>query len=139
MHVSLRHQKEQAAKQHDHLLSDEAPDGERHDEDLEGLDEAHHPRLVVLVGQLPAGGRQEHERQDEDGADDQAGLLGREPRNVQLVGDEHRERELQDVVVAGAEELGPEERRESALLQERELAGMGLTHGWTGLRTFCRL
>ena len=39
----------------------------------------------------------------------------------ELVGDEHRERELEQVVVAGAEELGPEERREAALAEQREL------------------
>jgi hypothetical protein len=77
---------------------------------------------------LTAGGRQQHEGQDEHGADDQAGLLGRQPRHVQLVGDQHRECELQDVVIAGAEELRPEERRESTLAQQRELAGMGLAH-----------
>ena len=36
--------------------------------------------------------------------------------------DEHDERVLEDVVVGGAEELRPEERREAALAKQRELA-----------------
>jgi hypothetical protein len=40
-----------------------------------------------------------------------------------LVGDEDGEGELEDVVVARAEELHPEEGREAALAQERELVG----------------
>ncbi len=43
----------------------------------------------------------------------------------QLVRHHHGERELEQVVVAGAEELGPEERAESALAEQRELVRMG--------------
>jgi hypothetical protein len=41
--------------------------------------------------------------------------------HLQLIGDQDRERELEQVVVAGAEELGPEERREATLAEQREL------------------
>ena len=50
---------------------------------------------------------------------------GRQPLDPQLVGHHHGERELEQVVVAGAEELGPEERAEAALPQQRELVRMG--------------
>ena len=131
---------EQAGQQHDDLLADEPPGGEQHDADLEGLDDAHHRRLVVLVGELAAGGRQEDEWQDEHGADDEAGLLRRQPGDAQLVGDQDGEGELQDVVVRGAEELRPEEGGEAAPAEERELAGMGLlAHGAQGLRGFVAL
>ena len=54
-------------------------------------------------------------------ADDEPGERGRQPGDLQLVGDEHGERELEQVVVAGAEELGPEKRCEAALPEQREL------------------
>ena len=110
-----------AAEQHINVGRPETERRERHDRDLEVLDEADHLRLVVLVGDL-AGSRREHEkRQDEQRADDEAGHARRQPADLQLVGDHHGERELEQVVVAGAEKLGPEERREAALLQQREL------------------
>ena len=43
-----------------------------------------------------------------------------------VVGHQQREGELEDVVVGGAEELRPEERREAALRQQRELIRVGL-------------
>jgi len=42
-----------------------------------------------------------------------------------MVGREQREGELEDVVVGGAQELGPEERGEAALLEEVLLARHG--------------
>ena len=86
-------------------------------------------RLVVLVGELAAGGREQQERQDEQRADHQAGQRRRQPAHLQLVGHHHRERELEQVVVGGAEELGPEERREAALREQRELVRMGVSGG----------
>jgi hypothetical protein len=47
----------------------------------------------------------------------------RQPADLQLVGHHHREGELEQVVVAGAQELHPEERGEAALAEQRELAG----------------
>ena len=81
-------------------------------------------RLVVLVGELAAGGREQQERQDEQRADHQAGQRRRQPAHLQLVGDHHGEGELEQVVVGRAGELGPEEGREAALAQQRELVGM---------------
>src|SRR6185295_15709828 len=48
---------------------------------------------------------------------------------LQLVGHHHGERELEQVVVAGAEELGPEERREAALAEQGELVRMRVRRG----------
>ena len=53
----------------------------------------------------------------------------RQPAHLQLVGDHHREGELEQVVVAGAEELGPEERREAALAEQRELVRVRVRGG----------
>ena len=115
---------EDAGEQDDHVGTHEAPRGERHDGDLEPLDEADQARLLELVGELAAGRREEQERQDEQRADDETGERRRQPGDLQLVGDQDRERELEQVVVAGAEELGPEEGREAALAEQRELVRM---------------
>src|SRR5205085_5489615 len=102
--------------------------------DLEVLDEADHPRLVVLVGELAARRREQEERQDEERADRQAGELRLQERvaQLQLVGHHHGERELEQVVVAGAEELGPEEGREAALAEQGELVRVRLRGGGFG-------
>jgi hypothetical protein len=84
------------------------------------------PRLLQLVGQLAAGGREQHERQDEQRADHQAGHALGQPGHLQLVGDQHGEGELEQVVIAGAQELHPEERAEAALAQQGELVRMGV-------------
>jgi hypothetical protein len=62
---------EDAGQQDRHVRGREAPAGEQHDRDLEPLDEADQRRLVVLVGELSAGRREQQERQDEEGADRQ--------------------------------------------------------------------
>gem|GEM_PF-3960181 len=115
---------EHAGQQQRDLLRDETPAGQRHDRDLQPLHEADQLRLVVLVGQLPAGGREQQEGQDEQRADHQPGERRRQPADLHLVGHQHREGELEQVVVARAEELGPEEGGEAALAEQRELAGM---------------
>jgi hypothetical protein len=94
---------------------------EKRGHDLEALGETDQPRLVELVGQLPAGGREQHERQDEQRTDDQPGQAGRQPLHLQLVHDQHGEGELEDVVVGRAQKLHPEERGEAALAQQVEL------------------
>src|SRR5262249_36404587 len=88
----------------------------------------------VLVGELAAGGREQHIGQDEECPDHQACVARGQPVQLQLVGDHQRERELEDVVVRGTEELRPEERREAALPQEGELIGMWVLAHW---RTSC--
>jgi hypothetical protein len=100
--------------------------GDHHHHDLEVLHEAHQAGALELVGELARGGREEQERRDEDRADHEArgGAVAAAPA-APLVGGEQREGELEQVVVRGAEELRPEERREAALGEECELAVAG--------------
>ena len=90
------------------------------------LDQADEARFLVLVGELSRGrgdssmnGRMKIApiRLTSMGCGIEVDEVGR------LEGDEHDERVLEDVVVDGAEKLGPEERREAALAQELELVG----------------
>jgi hypothetical protein len=117
---------EGAAQESGNIGGEEAPGRQRHDEDLQALDEEDQLALVVLVRQLAAGRGEQQEREDEQCADHQAGHRRRQPGDLQLVGHHHRERELEQVVVGGAGELGPEEGREAALLEQGELVGMRL-------------
>ena len=91
--------------------------------------------LSCLSASWPRGGREQHVGQDEQRADDQARHAGRQPFQLQLVGHHQRERELEDVVVRGAEELRPEERRKAALASAvRTGSGCSCAHGWTSLQ-----
>ena len=117
------HQKH-AAQQHQHIGHQEAPGRQQHDEDLQVLDEADHGRLVMFVGELAAGGREQQKRQDEQGANHQARHGRRQPAHAELVGDHHGKGELEQVVVGGTRELGPEKRCEAALLEQCELVGV---------------
>ncbi|KAF1044158.1 MAG: hypothetical protein GAK38_03684 [Xylophilus sp.] len=117
---------EHAAQQHRDLAGGEAPGGQQHDRDLQVLHEADQPRLVELVGQLPGRGREQQERQHEQRADHQPGHRRRQPGHLELVGDQHGERELEQVVVGRVGELRPEERSEAPLAQQGELVGVGV-------------
>src|SRR5262245_4614468 len=79
------------------------------DADLDELQTLRHARLVEPVGDLAAERGQDEERKNEYCArerDQRLGILGGE-----LEQDQERERVLQEVVVEGAEELAPEQRR----------------------------
>ncbi len=111
-------------EQQRNALLPEAERADDHDRDLEDLDPADESRLLELVGELPRGGREQHERRDEHGADQVDDGRRVEPHcRGRLEGHEHDERILEHVVVRGPEELGPEERREAALAEEVELVG----------------
>jgi hypothetical protein len=119
----VRAHEEDAEIEHPGGVRREGDRREHHDADLELLHAAHDPRLVELVRELPGGRGEEEEGHDEDAADDEAGgsridaaPLGR------AIGRKQREGELEEAVVRRAEELRPEEGREAALLEERELA-----------------
>jgi hypothetical protein len=43
-----------------------------------------------------------------------------------VISDQYGQRELEDIVVAGTEKLRPEERRETALFEQHELAAGGM-------------
>ena len=114
--------KEGAGEKHGHVPSDEAIAGEDHDPHFQGLHEDGDPPFVVLVRDLPGGGGEEQEGQDEESGDEihHQGRIHRRVRGG-VEGHHHGEGELEEVVVEGAEELGPEERRETPFAQEREL------------------
>ncbi|OMP12991.1 Protein ITSN-1, isoform a [Corchorus olitorius] len=96
---------------------------DRHDGDFQRLHQTDQPRLVHAVGNLPAGGRQQHKRRDEDRRNQECRrrrVRIAEQRSV--VGDQRGKRHLENVVVHRAQELGPEERCKATLLQQRKLA-----------------
>ena len=115
-------------QQQRHQLEPEAQSGQGHDADLQQFDRPHDARLVVLVGPLAGRGRQQHERQDEQGPDDQAGHLRRQPADLQLVGHEHRQGKLEEVVVGSPQKLGEKEGCEPPLLQQGKLSLVGRWH-----------
>ena len=85
--------------------------------------------LRIAVGELSGGGREQHERQDEDAAAQRHQLLAcRAPHRRALVRDQDDQRVLEEVVVEGAEKLRPEEPREAAGAQQPELAGLVRGH-----------
>ena len=103
---------------------------QRHDADLEQLDPARQPALLDLVGDL-AGGRREHDVRQDEQAGDQVVEDGRRQRGPgqRVIGQHDQQRGLEQVVVEGAQELGPEEGTEATLAQQGELAGMaGVAH-----------
>jgi len=116
---------EGAQQQQRDVGGEERPSGQRHDADLQPLDEHDQRLLVQLVRQLTAGGREQQKRQDEERTDHQPGQRRRQPAHLQLVGDQHGEGEFEEVVVGRAEELRPEKRRETALAQQGELTAFG--------------
>ena len=65
-------------------------------------------RLLVLVGELAGGGREQQERQDEQRLREVLQRVGRHRgERRRLVREQDHERLLEDVVVDGAEELAP--------------------------------
>ncbi|MNM82627.1 hypothetical protein D3C81_946600 [compost metagenome] len=115
-------EQEQAGEQQLQAVQGEAGAGDQHDGDLQQLDQPRQAGLVVLVGELPGGGGEQEERQDEDArrqvgqqADAEAGPLRG------LEGQQHHQGVLEQVVVERAEELGGEERAEAAGLEQGEL------------------
>jgi len=91
--------------------------------DLGELDEADQLRLLVTVGELAGGRREQEERQDEQSAGEVDQHLGPHPAGLRgLEGDQDDQRVLEDVVVERAEELRREERSEPAFGEQSELA-----------------
>jgi hypothetical protein len=121
----MQAEKPERGEQDGNVAAPEAIEADQHDPDLEQLDPPDEARLLELVGELTGRRREQHERQNEDGAGkvhERVGVERGEARCMER--DEDHERVLVDVVVAGAQELRPEERREAALAQESELAGL---------------
>ena len=117
---------EHAQQQHRHIGLNEAPGRDQHDGDLEVLDQAEHASLVPFVGQLARSGRKQQIRQGEQRTDHQARHGRRQPRDAELIGNHHREGELEEIVIARTGKLRPEKRRKAALAQQGELVGVGM-------------
>jgi hypothetical protein len=126
---------EDAQQQDGHVGREKTPGRGQHDEHFQVLDETDHGALLVPVAELAAGGGKQQEGQDEQRADDQPRLDRRQPAHLELVGHQHREGELEKVVVGRAGELGPEEWPEPALAQQGELPAHGLRRGPSRLAT----
>ncbi len=116
-------EQEQRPHQHRQAGQEEARRRNAHDGHLQHLDQAGEPGLVVFVGQLPGGGREQEEGQDED-TGRQVGQQFRPQRRPprRLEGEQHDQRVLEQVVVEGTEELRGEEGREALLFEESELS-----------------
>ena len=119
----LEAEEEEEDHEEDRVVEEEPRGGGRHDRDFQELDVADEPCLVVLVGDLPGQGREEKEGQDEEPRGDvyprvrmAADLFARVKR------DDEDQGVLEDVVVESPQELGAEERSETAGQEERELA-----------------
>ncbi len=117
---------EHAHKQACRQLPDEPGGDDPHEQDLEILDPAGNRGAIVFVGQLAGGGGEDHERQDEQAADHRTGKGRLQPAPLRgVIRRQNRECELENVVIARAKELRPEERRKSSLAEELELTGGG--------------
>src|SRR5450830_780425 len=107
-----------------HRVAHPADAGHQHDGDLQPLDGARQLRLLDFFRDLPRRRGEQHIGQDEQGGNDdvERGRGHAGPRQ-RIEGEHHQQGRLEQVVVEGAEELGPEKRREAALGQQGELAG----------------
>jgi hypothetical protein len=115
-------EQEQRAHQDRQAVQEETGGGDAHDHHFQHLDQAGEHRLVVFVGQLPGGRREQEEGQDEDASRH----IGKQPRRQRrplggLESQQDNQRVLEQVVVEGAEELGGEERREATGIEQAEL------------------
>nr|GEU28364.1 hypothetical protein [Tanacetum cinerariifolium] len=107
------------------VMGDPADAGHGHDRHLEPFDAAGQSRLVELVGQLAGSGGEQHVGQDEQAGDQVGDQRRRQVGPADgIERDDHDQRGLEQVVVEGAQELGPEKRREAALLQQGKLVGL---------------
>ena len=124
MHAHQEHADEQQRGHAEHETERDTD----HEQDLEVLDQTDDARLVVFVGELAGGGREQQKRQDEDTADHWPGSGRFEATPVGgAVGGERSEGEFEGVVVGGTKELRQEEGQETPLLQQAVLTGVA--HG----------
>ena len=114
----MRAHQKYAGEQQRRELEDKAGGNADHEEDFEILDQTDEARLVIFVGELTSGGREQQEGQNEYAADHGARSLCIEPTPLgRAIGSQGGEGELEDVVVRGATELGQKERQETPLAQ----------------------
>jgi hypothetical protein len=104
-------EEEERRHQHRDRVEGEADDGDTRRRQLHPFQPLGHDGLVELVGKLAAEGGEQEERRHEDGAGErhQRSRLLRRDRGE----DQEDQRVLQEIVVEGGKELGPEEWREA--------------------------
>ena len=109
------HQKH-AQKQQRRRMPDKARRDDQHKHDFKILDPARQQRLVVFVGQLTRGSREQHKRQNEQAANNwprqlrvHAAPFGR------VISRQHGKSEFENIIVACAQKLRPEKWREATL------------------------
>src|SRR5213593_1658787 len=118
----VRAHQEDHPEQQGHAVEVEAGGPEQHDPDLEQLHEPDDPRLVELVRDLSRARREEEEgKREQAGAQVDERVLG-ERRAAHPEREQDDERVLEQVVVQGPQELGPEEGPEPSRPQQLELA-----------------
>ena len=97
-------------------MEPEAGDRDPGHRDLDELEPLRHLRLVVAVGDLAADRGEDEEREDEDRPGERDQRLGVLSRHLEQ--DQEDQRGFQKIVVEGAEELAPEQRRETSRGQQ---------------------
>ncbi len=123
-----REQGEQQQRDRADQQADRAGD---HDGDFRGLDDSYDPRLVMGVGELAGERRKEKERQDEQAAGDRVERSLARRILVEVIGDQHHHRGLEQIVVECPEGLGGEQGQETPLGQQDD-RGVHLMF-WLGL------
>lgn len=122
--IGLRGEEEEHGEQHGHAGGLESEEGEDHRQNFEGLGDDEDFGFGESVGELAGPTGHQQERQDEDGAGE-GEILGAGLGVAGGVGDGgDGDDHFENVVVEGAEELGPEERLEAAIAKERAIAGV---------------
>ena len=102
---------EQRGHERRQVLARKPEGGERHDHDLDRLDDLEHERLVETIRQLACHAREEHEGQNEDAT----GEIGQKPRiecrvSARVISGENDQDVLVDVVIERSQRLCAEER-----------------------------
>ena len=130
------HQEHTHKQKHRHYPN-ETDGNHQHESDFEVFDHARDGSAIVFIGELPGRCGEQHEGQDEQSADHGTSNFRIQPAPLRrVIGRQHGEGKLENIVVAGAQELRPEKRRKASLRQELKLAfGWWLGHeGLYGLR-----
>ena len=114
---------EQRGHERRQVLARKPEGGERHDHDLDRLDDLEHERLVETIRQLACHAREEHEGQNEDAT----GEIGQKPRiecrvSARVISGENDQDVLVDVVIERSQRLCAEERQKTPLPEQAKLA-----------------
>ena len=126
-------EQKQRAEQQPQAVQGEPGRPQDHDPHFQQLDQPDDAGAFVLVGELPGGGREQEEGQDQHAAAQVDQHLGADAgHRGGLIGDQQHQGILEQVVVERAQQLGDEERAETPGGQQAELVGLlhlSLGHG----------